>query len=69
MLLNHMCGSRESLLTFVSKFQVALAEIHKLLPELLRQFDMRMAHDEPWKTRNAGFIKQSNVIVKLKERI
>ncbi|KAL6170579.1 hypothetical protein ACJQWK_03555 [Exserohilum turcicum] len=48
---------------------VALAEIHKLLPELLRQFDMRMAHDEPWKTRNAGFIKQSNVIVKLKERI
>ncbi|KAF1835002.1 pisatin demethylase [Decorospora gaudefroyi] len=44
---------------------IALAEGHKLVPELLRRFDMQRAHDRPWKTRNAGFIKQKDVIVKL----
>ncbi|KAE8825855.1 hypothetical protein HRS9139_08965 [Pyrenophora teres f. teres] len=48
---------------------VALAEIHKIAPEILRHFDMHMAHDRPWKTRNSGFNKQSDVIVKLTARI
>ena len=48
--------------------QVALAEIHKIVPEILRHFDMHMAHGRPWKTRNAGFNKQSDVIVKLTAR-
>jgi hypothetical protein len=49
--------------------QIALAEVHKIIPELLRHFDMRMAHDRPWKTRNGGFIKQTDVIVRLAERV
>ncbi|KAI4665696.1 uncharacterized protein J4E78_003160 [Alternaria triticimaculans] len=47
---------------------VALAEVHKLVPELLRCFDMRMAHDRPWKTFNAGFVRQSDVVVRLAVR-
>ncbi|KAI4714964.1 hypothetical protein J4E89_000648 [Alternaria sp. Ai002NY15] len=47
---------------------VALAEVHKLVPELLRCFDMHMAHDRPWKTFNAGFVRQSDVIVRLAVR-
>jgi cytochrome P450 len=48
--------------------QIALAEIHKLIPELLRSFDMQMAHNRSWKTRNGGFVRQTDVIVKLAVR-
>ncbi|KAH7389610.1 pisatin demethylase [Phaeosphaeria sp. MPI-PUGE-AT-0046c] len=47
---------------------IALAEMHKLVPELLRRFDIEMAHGREWKTWNAGFIKQSDVVVNLKVR-
>ncbi|KAI4932829.1 hypothetical protein J4E85_003230 [Alternaria conjuncta] len=47
---------------------VALAEVHKLVPELLRCFDMHMAHDRPWKTFNAGFVRQRDVIVRIAVR-
>ncbi|KAF3001857.1 Cytochrome P450 monooxygenase acrts1 [Curvularia kusanoi] len=44
------------------------AEMYKVVPEILRHFTVRMAHDQPWKTRNATFIMQSNVICKLERR-
>ncbi|RMZ66182.1 pisatin demethylase [Pyrenophora seminiperda CCB06] len=47
---------------------IALTEIHKVAPEILRHFDMHMAHDRPWKTTNTGFNKQRDVIVKLTTR-
>lgn len=39
-----------------------------MVPEILRRFDMQMAHDRGWKTFNAAFITQSDVIVKLSAR-
>jgi cytochrome P450 len=48
---------------------IANAEIHKVVPELLRHFDFEMAHDRPWKTRNAAFIKQTDVIVNVRRRV
>jgi hypothetical protein len=48
--------------------QIALAEIHKVVPEILRRFDIQMAHGREWKTWNAGFIKQSDVVVSLRAR-
>ncbi|OAL48769.1 pisatin demethylase [Pyrenochaeta sp. DS3sAY3a] len=47
---------------------IALAELHKLVPEVLRRFDLRMAHERPWKIRNAGFVKQTDIIVHVVER-
>jgi hypothetical protein len=42
--------------------------MHKLVPEILRKFDLEMAHGRDWKTWNAGFIKQTDVVVKIKAR-
>jgi hypothetical protein len=49
-------------------FQLSNAEMYKLVPEILRRFTVEMAHDEPWKTHNATFVLQSNVICKIKRR-
>jgi cytochrome P450 len=48
---------------------IANAEIHKVVPELLRHFDFEMAHERPWKTRNAAFIKQTDVVVNVRRRV
>jgi len=48
--------------------QLSNAEMYKVVPEILRRFTVTMAHDQPWKTRNATFIMQSNVICKLERR-
>ncbi|KAJ8107714.1 hypothetical protein OPT61_g8679 [Boeremia exigua] len=37
-------------------------EMYKAVPEILRRFTVKMAHDRPWKTHNATFIMQSDVI-------
>ncbi|OAG25518.1 cytochrome P450 [Alternaria alternata] len=44
------------------------AEMYKLIPHILRHFTVEMAHDGPWKTHNATFLLQSNVICKVKRR-
>ncbi|RYO34967.1 hypothetical protein AA0111_g3638 [Alternaria arborescens] len=44
------------------------AEMYKLVPHILRHFTVEMAHDGPWKTHNATFLLQSNVICKVKRR-
>ncbi|KAF1979975.1 cytochrome P450 [Bimuria novae-zelandiae CBS 107.79] len=48
--------------------QLALAEIHKLVPAMLRTFTVEIAHDQPWKIHNASFIVQTDVICRLKRR-
>ncbi|KAF2445759.1 cytochrome P450 [Karstenula rhodostoma CBS 690.94] len=47
---------------------LALAEIHKLVPAMLRTFSVEMAHNRPWKIHNASFIVQTDVICRLKRR-
>ena len=42
--------------------------MHELIPEILRRFEMNMAHDRLWKTKSAGFVVQSDVVVKLGAR-
>jgi hypothetical protein len=42
--------------------------VYKLIPEILRKFEMRLASDRPWKTRNVGFVHQTGVIVRLRAR-
>jgi hypothetical protein len=43
--------------------------MYKVVPEIARRFVVKMAHDQPWTTRNATFIMQSNVICKLERRV
>ena len=43
--------------------------MYKVVPEILRRYRVEMAHDQPWTTRNATFIMQSNVLCKLERRV
>jgi len=42
--------------------------MYKLVPEILRRFTVEMAHDGPWKTHNATFVLQSDVICRIRRR-
>jgi hypothetical protein len=48
--------------------QVALSEINKIVPEVLRRYDIEMAHDQPWSTFVALFVTQWNVVCNIKRR-
>lgn len=48
--------------------QIAIAEIYKVVPDILRHFRVEMAHDRARKTINAAFVFQSDVIVKVTTR-
>ncbi|XP_014550782.1 hypothetical protein COCVIDRAFT_42775 [Bipolaris victoriae FI3] len=62
-LLSFGAGTR----TCVGK-NIALAEMYKFIPEVLRNFDIYMAHDGPLKTWNAGFIRQNGLITRIAEQ-
>ncbi|KAF2801150.1 cytochrome P450 [Melanomma pulvis-pyrius CBS 109.77] len=47
---------------------LAMTEIFKVTSEILRHFTPEMAHDRPWKTHNATFVMQSDVICRFKRR-
>lgn len=48
---------------------ISIAEIHKLVPEVLMHFKMEMWQPEAtWKTRNLWFCKQTNIVVRLARR-
>jgi len=47
---------------------ISLAEVYTLVPEIVRHFDISMAHDRPWKTQDLWFHKQSDVIVNIQRR-
>lgn len=48
--------------------KLANAEMYKVVPEILRRFELRMSHDKPWKVYNATFILQEGVTVNAKRR-
>ncbi|KAH7067852.1 cytochrome P450 [Paraphoma chrysanthemicola] len=47
---------------------ISLVELHTLVPEVLRHFDLKMAHDRPWTTCDQWFHKQTGIIVKVSRR-
>ncbi|KAF1939453.1 cytochrome P450 [Clathrospora elynae] len=47
---------------------ISLVELHTLVPEILRHFDLKMGHDRPWTTSNRWFNKQTDLIVKVVRR-
>jgi cytochrome P450 len=48
---------------------ISLAELHKLIPYLLRHFKFEMwEQDKPWTTRNLWFNKQEGLVVRVRRR-
>jgi cytochrome P450 len=47
---------------------LAMMEIYKVVPEILRRFEFDLAHSGEWKTFNATFNMQKGVICKFKRR-
>jgi cytochrome P450 len=48
---------------------ISLAEIHKLIPDVLRNFELELSDvKRPWTTKNLWFCKQENILVGLKKR-
>lgn len=47
---------------------ISLTELHTLVPEILRHFDISMAHDRPWKTQDTWFHTQTDIIVNFERR-
>ncbi|KAH9882373.1 hypothetical protein J1614_000609 [Plenodomus biglobosus] len=47
---------------------ISLVELHTLVPEVLRHFDLKMAHDRPWKTSDRWFNKQTDLLVNVTRR-
>ncbi|KAH4222840.1 hypothetical protein HBH64_162310 [Parastagonospora nodorum] len=47
---------------------MSLVELHTLVPEILRHFDLEMTHDRRWTTRNRWFNKQTDIEVKVTRR-
>lgn len=47
---------------------LAMAEIHKTIPEVLRHFAFEMSHERQWRTRNSCFVMQQDLTVVVKRR-
>ncbi|KAI9170666.1 Pisatin demethylase [Paramyrothecium foliicola] len=47
---------------------ISILEISKLIPRLIRDFDMELISKEPWKTANRWFVKPVNFQVTLRPR-
>jgi len=48
---------------------ISMMEMHKVLPELFRRFDVRLSHpDRPWKEVNHWFVQQEGLICTLTPR-
>lgn len=64
-----ICSAFSSTLDITNIYgKLALAEIHKVVPAILHTFAVEMAHDRPWKTHNASFIVQTDVVCRLRRR-
>ncbi|KAL8941387.1 MAG: hypothetical protein Q9216_002265 [Gyalolechia sp. 2 TL-2023] len=49
--------------------QISLSEIYKLVPQIIRQFNLRLADpNKEWRTRNYWFNKQTEIYAYLEER-
>ncbi|KAF2852622.1 cytochrome P450 [Plenodomus tracheiphilus IPT5] len=47
---------------------IAMAEILKIVPEVLHRFDFEMTHNREWKTQNAGFNMQTGMTCRFVRR-
>ncbi|KAJ4363553.1 hypothetical protein N0V83_009849 [Neocucurbitaria cava] len=47
---------------------IAMTEINKIVPEILRRYEFKLAHDGEWKTQNAAFNIQTGVTCYFKKR-
>lgn len=47
---------------------ISLAEIHKLVPEVVRHFDLELANNDNWKTTNLWFCSQEMGPVRVRQR-
>ncbi|OJJ30776.1 hypothetical protein ASPWEDRAFT_117503 [Aspergillus wentii DTO 134E9] len=47
---------------------ISLMEMHKVLPQLLRTFEIRLHEGRPWKTRNVWFVQQEGFYCELVRR-
>lgn len=45
-----------------------MAEIYKIVPELLRRFEIAMPEDRRWTAHNASFTLTSGVVCDIKRR-
>ncbi|KAB8068606.1 cytochrome P450 [Aspergillus leporis] len=48
---------------------ISLVEMHKIVPQLLREFEFRLHQGRPWKTRNVWFVQQENFICDVVPRV
>ncbi|KAE8381687.1 cytochrome P450 [Aspergillus bertholletiae] len=61
---NFGAGSRACLGRFVS-----LVEMRKIVPQVLREFNIGLHQNKPWKTRNVWFVQQEEFICDLTPRV
>ncbi|KAE8149811.1 cytochrome P450 [Aspergillus avenaceus] len=47
---------------------ISLLEMHKIIPQLLREFDIRTCREPSWKTKNVWFVQQEEFICYLQAR-
>ncbi|KAF2819337.1 cytochrome P450 [Ophiobolus disseminans] len=47
---------------------IAMAQVHKVTPEIIHRYDFRLTHDGDWKTTNAAFNIQTGVTCKFSRR-
>jgi cytochrome P450 len=47
---------------------VSFIEMHKIIPQLLRNFEIRLHRSEEWKTRNIWFVQQDGLVCDLVRR-
>lgn len=62
--LNFGAGSRSCIGKAIS-----LMEMRKILPQLLREFDIHLHQNKSWKTRNVWFVQQEEFICDLTPRV
>lgn len=55
-------------LVLMNFLQLAMAEIYKIVPELLSRFEISMPEERSWTAHNASFNLTSGVICEIKRR-
>ena len=47
---------------------ISLMEIAKIIPQIIRNFDIELFHSKEWKTRNHWFVKQTEFFISVTRR-
>ena len=55
---------------FLIRVQISISEIHKLIPQVMREFDIELLdRGIEWTTNNMWFNKQTEIQVKVRRRV